>query len=116
MGNRYIAELVDGLSTHYGFAYIDTEDNLAALVFDHLKVDVLTDLVYQMEENDPYRVVVVRIPRTQREAFLHAIDLLPAFMAYAGKTDYEEYCRAFFTKAGRWLKNREADEKSVPLQ
>ena len=116
MPRRYVVELVDGPSTHYGFAYIDTEDNLAALIFDHLKMDVLTDLVYQLDEDDPYRVVLVRIPRTQREAFLHAIDLLPAFMAYAGKEDYEEYCRAFFTKAGRWLNGQGAAERSTLLQ
>ena len=116
MPRRYVVELVDGPSTHYGFAYIDTEDNLAALVFDHLKVDAQTDMVFQLEEDDPYRIVMVRIPRDQREAFLHAIDLLPAFMAKAGMADYEEYCRAFFTKAGRWLKSREAAKKSAPLQ
>ena len=106
--SRYIAELTDGLSAYYSFAYIDTEDNLAALVFDHLKVDADVDAVFQMEEDDPYRVVIVKIPRAQREAFLRAADLLPSFMAYAGKADYEDYCLAFFTRADLWLKNKEA--------
>lgn len=114
--SRYIAELTDGLSTHYTFSYIDTEDNLAALVFDHLKVDAEVDAVFQMEDDDPYRVVIVKIPRAQREAFLRAADLLPSFMAYAGKTDYEDYCREFFTKAARWLKEKETTGRSVPLQ
>ena len=114
--SRYIAELTDGLSTHYSFAYIDTEDNLAALVFDHLKVDAEVDFVFQLEEDDPYRVVGVKIPRAQREAFLRAANLLPFFMAYAGKTDYEDYCREFFLKAHLWLKSKEAAGRSVPLQ
>ena len=116
MGHRYVAEFTDGMSADYGFSYIDTEDNLAALVFDHLKVDVKTDMVFQMEEDDPYRVVLVRIPREQREAFLHAIDLLPAFMAYAGKADYEDYCRAFFLKAHLYLQEKEKAGNSTRLQ
>ena len=114
--SRYIAELTDGLSTCYSFAYIDTEDNLAALVFDHFKVDAETDFVFQLEEDDPYRVVGVKIPLSQREEFLRAVDLLPSFMAYAGKTDYEDYCRAFFLKANRWLAEKDAEGSSAPLQ
>ena len=99
MNPKYYVEIADGATSQYCFSYIDTEDNLAALLFDHLKVDMQTDMVFQMEEDDPYRVVMVRIPRHQRGEFLWALDLLPGFMAYAGYEDYEEYCRAFFLQA-----------------
>ena len=102
MAHRYVAEIAYGLSTHYGFSYIDTEDGLADLLFDHLKVNVEPDMVFS-SDGDPYRIIMCKVPRAQRDQFLRAIDLLPAFMAYAGRTDYEDYCRAFFLSAHRWV-------------
>lgn len=95
MISDYVAEIAYGLSTHYGFSYIDTKDGLADLLFDRLKVDVIPDRVFSFD-NDPYRIIMCKIPRNQREAFLHAMELLPSLMAYAGNDDYEEYCRNFF--------------------
>lgn len=115
MAHRYVAELTDGMSDRYCFSYVDTDDNLAALLFNHLKLDVETDMIFQIKD-DPYRIVTVKIPREQRETFLHAVDLLPAFMDYAGWTDYEAYCRAFFLNAHRWLAKKEAAGGTARLQ
>ena len=81
---RYLIEITDGPSMQYSFSYVDTEDNLAYLLFDHLDVDVEPDMEFHCD-GDPYKIVVCRIPREHRDAFLRAIDLLPAFMDYAGK-------------------------------
>lgn len=115
MVHRYVAEISYGLSAQYGFAYIDTEDGLADFLFHHFKIDVEPDTVFHYE-GDPYRIVMCKIPRDQREAFLNAIDLLPSLMDYVGKTDYESYCLEFFMNAGRWLSEHEEDERTTPLQ
>ena len=54
--------------------------------------------LFSNNEND-YRVIIARIPREGRTSFLRVIDLLPALMAYAGYTDYDEYCRNFLLDA-----------------
>ena len=110
----YVVGIEYGLSTHCGFSYIDTKDGLADLLFDHLKVEVILDREFGFD-NDPYRIIMCKVPRHQREAFLRAMDLLPSLMAYAGHTDYEEYCRNFFRFANRWMDEREASER-MPLQ
>ena len=96
--SRYVMEIDYGLSTHYGFSYIDTEDGLADLLFSHLKVDVEQDMEFRQDEG-PYRIVMCKVPREQRAEFLRAIGLLPALMDYAGRKDYEDYCRRFFWNA-----------------
>lgn len=110
----HVAEIAYGLSTHYGFTYIDTKDGLADLLFDHLKVDVIPDREFGFEK-DPYRIIMCKVPRAQREAFLHAMEMLPFLMAYAGNEDYEEYCRNFFRLANSWMDEHEASE-GLPLQ
>ena len=115
MSQRYVAEISYGLSTHYGFSYIDTEDGLADLLFKHLKVDVIPDTEVH-GDGEPYRIVMCKVPREQREEFLRAIELLPALMEYAGKTDYEDYCRQFFTKVYRWMEKQETAGSGKRLQ
>jgi len=115
MNRRYVAEISYGIPTHYGFSYVDTEDGLADFLFAHLKIDVKPDVVFH-NENDPYRIVMCKIPRGEREVFLRAIDLLPGLMAYAGKKGYEEYCSRFFRDAERWLAEHADMGRKVPLQ
>ena len=109
MIQNFVSEIDYGLSAFYGFSYIDTKDGLADLLFDHLKVSVMPDREFSFE-NDPYRVIMCKVPRTQRDAFLHAVELLPSLMAYAGNDDYEEYCTNFFRFANRWMDEHEALE------
>ena len=94
MNPKYYMEIVDGdaPSPYDWFAYFDTDEYLAHFLFKHENVEVEVEGEYGKEE-DPYRIILCRVPRKDRAVFLKVMNLLPAFMAYAGKTDYEAYCR-----------------------
>lgn len=92
MNARYCIEITDGMSPDYCFTYFDTADHLADHLFSYLKVSKKIEMEFSNSEND-YRVIIARIPREDRAGFLRVIDLLPAMMAYAGYTDYDEFCR-----------------------
>lgn len=115
MNGRYYVEIADGLSTHYCFSYIDTLDNLADFLFDHLKIDVEREMEFHYDD-DPFKIVMCHIPRQQRAAFLRAVGLLPALMAYAGQEGYDEYCMDFMLNAARYMKNRQETQGITPLQ
>ena len=110
MGIRYCIEIAGGPAGTSCFAYVDSPDGLADIVLDHLKVDAGKEMVFR-NKKDPYRIILCRIPQEQREAFFRAIDLLPAFMAYDGRADYEDYCRGFFTTAYRYMVEKEDAER-----
>ncbi len=114
MSFRYVIEILDAPAEECCFSYIDTEDNLADFVFDRQKVRVTTDM--EIQYDDPFKVKVCRIPRKQRKAFLRAIDMLPGFMAYAGRKDYDEYCRGFFENARMYMMNAGTGGGSIPIQ
>lgn len=116
MARRYCIEITEGLSTHYCFSFIDTVDGLARILFDHMKIDVVPDMEFHGDDDDPYRIVMVKIPRSQREAFLKAIELLPGLMRYAGMTDYEDYCRMFFADARQFLSRGQDAGRITSLQ
>ncbi len=115
MALRYVIEITDDPSGHCCFSYIDTEDSLAGILFEHLKIDAEQEMVFH-RDNDPYRIVVCRVPREQREAFLRAMDLLPSLMEYAGRTDYEEYCLEFFLYSERRLRENRNSGNITRLQ
>lgn len=98
MSVRYCIEITEGTSPDYCFTYFDTADHLADHLFSYLKVFKKTEMEFSNGEND-YRVIIARIHREGRASFLRVIDLLPALMAYAGYTDYDEYCRNFLLDA-----------------
>ncbi len=102
---RYCFEISVGPSPYYWFAYFDTPDHLADFLFTHEEADVTVEGEYGEEEN-PYRIILCRIPKDRREAFLHAVDLLPALMAYVGKTDYDDFCRGVLADAVHFLSAR----------
>ena len=106
-------EIADDLSARYCFAYVDTTDGLADLLFRHLKVDVEQEMVFHYD-GDPFRIVMCHIPREQRDVFLRAVDLLPGLMAYAGKEGYDEYCEDLAEKARRYFAGQK--EQAVLLQ
>ena len=106
MNPRYCIEIADGTTTHYYFSYIDTDDNLADFLFSHLKIDLEREMEFHYD-NDPFKIVMCRIPQEQRELFLKAVDLLPGLMAYVGKTGYEEYCVDLMTNAARFLDEKQ---------
>lgn len=115
MKPRYCFEIAEDLSTHYCFSYIDTVDNLADFLFHHLKIDVEPEMEFH-NDDDPFKVVMCKVPRDQREEFLKAVDLLPGLMDYVGKTGYDEFCLDLMKNAARYImKNREA-QKVSPLQ
>ena len=115
MKPRYCFEIAEDLSTHYCFSYMDTVDNLADFLFDHLKINVEPEMEFHYDD-DPFKIVMCRVPRSQREDFLNAVDLLPGLMEYAGKTGYDAYCMDLMRNAARFImKNREAQRIS-PLQ
>ena len=115
MKTRYCIEITGDPSPDYHFAYFDTDEYLAFFLFKYERIDVTIDAEYGAED-DPYRMVECRVPKEQRKAFLHAMDLLPAFMAYAGKADYTDYCREFFLNAGQFLTRRREAGRITPLQ
>ncbi len=98
MSARYCIEITDGISPDYCFTYFDTADHLADHLFSYLKVSKQIEMEFSNDEND-YRVIIARIPREDRAGFLRVIDLLPGVMAYAGYTDYDEFCRNFLLDA-----------------
>jgi len=115
MNIRYCFELQDSPYLDPCFAYFDTPDHLAEFLFDHEHVDVAVEGEYSLRETDPYRIIICRIPKGQRDEFLKCIGLLPAFMSYAGHDDYESYCRSvtsdFLLRSGRGTSGR-----SIPIQ
>ena len=115
MNSMYCFEITDEFPDRCCFSYIDSEDGLASILFDHLKVDVEEEMVFHYDD-DPFRIVMCHIPRNQREAFLRAIDLLPSFMAYAGKEGYEEYCLNLMGNAARYMRGRQEEDRVTPLQ
>ena len=98
MSARYCIEITDGMCPDYCFIYFDTADHLADHLFSYLKVSKRTEMEFSNNEND-YRVIIARILREDQDSFLRVIDLLPAVMAYAGYTDYDEFCRNFLLDA-----------------
>ena len=102
MRMRYCIEIKDAPPAECCFAYFDTEEFLARHLFEYEKIDLSVDEVYGTDD-DPYLIIECRFPREQRAAFLHAIDMLPSLMAYAGKTDYDDYCRDRMMKAMQFM-------------
>ena len=113
MKPRYCFEIADGPSTHYCFAYIDTVDNLADFLFDHMKIDVEHEMEFHYDD-DPFKIVMCRVPRNQRETFLKAVDVLPGLMDYVGITGYHEYCTEIMQNAARFLKEKENPGNTPP--
>ena len=105
MGTRYCFEIVDGPAMYYWFAYFDTHDHLADFLFEYEHVNITVEGEFGDEE-EPYKIILCRIAREDRESFLHAVELLPSLMEYVGKTDYDEYCRGFMMDAYRYVSKR----------
>ena len=93
-------EIADKTSPYNWFCYFDTQDNLAMILFRHNHIDVTIESVFGRED-EPYRIVLCRIPRTQREGFLRTVFLIPAMMEYAGHTDYNDFCQELMQAALR---------------
>lgn len=106
MSARYCIEITDGMCPDYSFIYFDTAGHLADHLFSCLKVSRQPEMEFSNSEND-YRVIMVRIPREDRAGFLRVVDLLPALMAYAGYTDYDEFCTNFLLDAQDCLVTRQ---------
>ena len=115
MGARYIFEIKDGPSRYDHFAYFDTEEYLADFLFEYEHVDVTKEGEFGAED-DPYRLIMCRIPRKQRERFLRCAEMLPGLMAYVGKNDYDEFCRDFMTNAARYMASHAPVGRNIPLQ
>jgi len=114
MKPRYCLEIAENRPAYYSFSYVDTPDNLANFLFSQMKVDAETETEFRFT-GDPFKIVLCRIPRSQRESFLKAIDMLPGLMAYDGREGYKEYCLALARKAVRFLKAKE-EGSAAPLQ
>ena len=109
MSARYCVEITDGMSPDYCFDYFDTADHIAGHLFSYLKVSTQTEMEFSNDRND-FRIVMVRIPREDRANFLRVIDLLPGLMAYAGYTDYDEFCTNFLLDARDCLVTQQRKE------
>ena len=115
MNTGYYFEIVDGTPTHYCFSYIDSEDNLADFLFDHMKIIMEKEMEFHYND-DPFKVVMCRIPRRQREDFLKAIEVLPGLMAYAGREGYDEFCMDLMRNAAEYFSEKEEKAKITPLR
>ncbi len=113
MRRRYCVEIADGPSPWCCFAYFDTADGLARLLFDYEKIEVETEGEFTAE-GDPFVIVLCRVARKDREGFLKAIDLLPSFMDYAGMKGYDAFCLGFLERANRISAGRVS--RITPLQ
>ena len=101
MLRRYLFEITDGPAPYYTFAYFDTEEHLAHFLFTRAELNVEIEGEYGAEE-DPYRIIMCRVPKDQRDLFLLCIDHLPDFMEYAGEKDYDAFCQYFMGRADNW--------------
>jgi len=97
---RYCFEIADGFSPDDCFAYVDTEEHLAGFLFSYERVGMTIEEEFGAD-GDPYRIILCRVPRERRAAFLKVIDLLPGLMAYAGRKDYDAYCTDLMTRAAQ---------------
>ena len=104
---NYLFEITGGPSLYCSFAYIDTEDHVADVLFtcEHVDAEIRNEYILR---NSPYRIVECRVPISQRESFLDCMDLLPAAMECNGMTDFEDYSRNFMEKADRMLAGEDA--------
>ena len=114
MANRYYFEITDGPKPYYCFAYFDTEDHLGSYLFELEHVDVTVESEYGAED-DPYRIILCRIPLDQRDNFLHVVELLPELMNYVGNTDYDDYCMNFMKNAAA-AAGKKRGARNLPLQ
>ena len=110
----YCFEIKDESSLYNWFAYFDTPDHLAMTLFEYEKVDLTVEGEYGRED-DPYRILLVRIPGNQRQSFLKVVELLPDIMEYTGRKDYDAFCRSMLMAADRFMERNGAGE-SIPLQ
>lgn len=108
---RYCFEIMDSPAMYYWFAYFDTHDHLADFLFSHENVSVTIEGEFAAEE-DPYRIVLCRIDKKDRENFLKAVDLLPSLMEYVGKTDYNEFCQGVMRDAHRYFNAKRGNRMS----
>ena len=115
MNPRYMFEICDGISPYYYFAYFDTEEHLADFLFAHENVDVTIENEFAAED-DPYHIILCRVPKKNRDGFLRVIDLLPGLMAYVGRTDYDEFCLNMMIRATQYAKSKRMPGSRLPLQ
>ena len=115
MKSRYCFEIADDISAYYCFSYIDSEDNLADFLFKQMKVNVEPQMEFH-NDDDPFKIVMCRIPRQQREAFLEAVDMLPGLMAYVGRAGYDEYCLDLMKSASQFLAEGKMANRITRLQ
>ena len=115
MGSRYCFEIMDAPLQYNYFAYFDTDDHLGHFLFSHENIDVTVEGEYGAED-DPYRIMLCRVPRRQRDEFLRAVDQLPDLMAYVGKTDYDDFCRHVMTDARKWFAKQGYSGTGFPVQ
>jgi hypothetical protein len=108
-------EIADGLSDRYCFAYADSVESLAEFLFAEMKIDVKPEEEFGFE-SEPFKVVMCRVPRHQREEFMNAVDLLPALMDYVGITGYDDFCQELTKNAAAIQMNKKEARGNIPLQ
>ena len=116
MKYRLCIEISDGPSADCCFVYFDTVDNLADFLFDHMNIEVEREMEFRYHDDDPFKMVMCRIPIRQREAFLEAVEVLPGLMAYADKAGYKEYCLDVMKVISEKYQRRYSAESKTLLQ
>ena len=105
MKARYCFVFSDVPPPWAGFAYFDTAEHLADVLFDHRGVPV-EKVMEAADEGSPYVTVMCRVRLEDREAFLRVVDDLPDWMACLGYNDYADHCHGVLCGARRRLAER----------
>lgn len=103
MGNNYCRNYIEleQFSLLYDhFAFIDVPEYYADHLFIRHKVRV--HFVREAVHDDhPYVVIFCKIKKTDRQAFLSALNDLYIKMMLCGYPGYEDFCRSFIEKFDR---------------
>lgn len=84
------------------FAFVDTDQHLADLLFIKHKVRVNFGQEYAMPDT-PYRVIMCSITKKDISGFLAALKELENKMILMGHVDYSEFCTDLKEKMARSL-------------
>ena len=102
MRARYCFSFSDVPSPWAGYAYFDTADHMADVLFDHYHVPVKYEREFVNPVN-PYRLVICKVLPWHRDNFLKALGELPNKMNLLGFNDYQQFCRDYLDYSEHWM-------------
>ncbi len=61
--------------------------------------------------DNPYWLILCKVPKDQRVRFMECIDLLPGVMENAGMKGYVNYCQRYISGFMQYIEEKNAAEK-----